>query len=109
MFEKIDHIGVAVKSLQPLTSFFEEMAGFKLSHPEVVEEQKVKASFVEIGGSKVELLESTSPEGAIAKFIDKKGEGIQHIAFKVENIEAKLAELKSKGVRLIDEKPPQVY
>jgi len=105
MFKKIDHIGVAVKNLETLGSFFEEKVGIKLSEPEVVEEQKVKAAFIKIGESKIELMESTSPEGAIGKFIEKKGEGFQHIAFSVTNIEEKLAQLKEKGVQLIDQTP----
>lgn len=81
------------------------MLGLKSVETEVVEDQKVKVAFLPTGDSEVELLESTSPDGAIAKFIEKNGEGIQHIAFRVENLEQRLAELKEKGVRLIDQKP----
>lgn len=105
MFIKIDHIGVAVKDLDTIRSFYEDKIGVNVSEPEVVEEQKVKAAFLQIGESKIELMESTSPDGAVAKFIAKKGEGIQHIAFRVENIEQKLEQLKNKGVQLIDETP----
>ena len=77
----------------------------KATGEEVVEEQKVKVCFIPSGDSEVELLESTSPDGPIAKFIEKNGEGIQHLALRVDNIEAALEELKAKGVRLIDEKP----
>jgi methylmalonyl-CoA/ethylmalonyl-CoA epimerase len=76
-----------------------------LGGQEVVEEQKVKVAFIPIGESKIELLESTDPDGAIAKFIEKYGEGVQHIAFNVDNIEETLQALKEKGIRLIDEKP----
>lgn len=104
MISKIDHIGVAVKSIEEARKFWETM-GLTVTGIEEVAEQKVKTAFLPIGASEVELLESTDPEGAIAKFIEKKGEGIQHVAFRVQNIEEVLAELKAKGVRLIDEKP----
>ncbi len=102
---KVDHIGIAVKSLDETLKFYQEMLGLELHGTEVVEEQKVKVAFLPVGDTEVELLESTDPEGPIAKFIDKKGEGIQHIAFKVENIEEAIAELMGKGVKMIDEKP----
>jgi methylmalonyl-CoA/ethylmalonyl-CoA epimerase len=102
---KVDHIGIAVKSLDETLKFYQEMLGLELHGTEVVEEQKVKVAFLPVGDTEVELLESTDPEGPIAKFIDKKGEGIQHIAFKVPNIEEAIAELMSKGVKMIDEKP----
>ena len=102
---KVDHIGIAVKSLDETLKFYQEMLGLELQGEEVVEEQKVKVAFLPLGDTEVELLESTDPEGPIAKFIDKKGEGIQHIAFRVENIEEAIAELMSKGVKMIDEKP----
>jgi len=105
MVKKIDHIGIAVKDLDQALKFYEEVLGLKATGTEVVEEQKVKVAFLPTGDSEVELLESTSPDGPIAKFIERNGEGIQHIAFRVDNIEQKLAELKEKGVRLIDEKP----
>jgi len=105
MLKKIDNVGIAVSSIEKAKKFYEDQLGMKLSEPETVEEQKVRVAFVKVGESKVELLESLDEEGPIAKFIEKRGEGFQHIAFNVENIEEKLAELKSKGVRLIDEKP----
>lgn len=105
MVKKIDHIGIAVKNLAAAIKFYEEMLGLKATGTEVVEEQKVKVAFLPVEDSEVELLESTSPDGPIARFIEKNGEGIQHIAFRVENLEEKLTELKNKGVRLIDEKP----
>ncbi len=105
MVKKIDHIGIAVKDLAAAIKFYEEMLGLKATGTEVVEEQKVRVAFLPTGDSEVELLESTSPDGPIAKFIEKNGEGIQHIAFLVDNLEEKLVELKNKGIRLIDEKP----
>ena len=102
---KIDHIGIAVKSLEEGLAFYENTLGIKSHGVEEVAEQKVKVAFLPCGDSELELLESTDPEGAVARFIEKNGEGIQHIAIRVENIEAALAELKEKGVRLIDEEP----
>jgi methylmalonyl-CoA/ethylmalonyl-CoA epimerase len=104
MLKKVDHIGIAVKDLAEAMKFYEAM-GLKCTSTEVVEEQKVKVAFFPCGDSEVELLESTSPDGPIAKYIEKNGPGIQHLAFKVDNIEKALAELKEKGFRLIDEKP----
>lgn len=105
MIEKIDHIGIAVKNLDETLKFYEDVLGIKCTSQEVVEEQRVRVAFLPLGDSEVELLESTTEDGPIAKFIEKKGEGIQHIAFRVDNIEETLEELKTKGVRLIDEKP----
>lgn len=105
MVTKIDHIGIAVKNLAETLKFYEDVLGIKCVSQEVVEEQKVKVAFLPVGDTEVELLESTSEDGPIAKFIEKKGEGIQHIAFKVDNIEEAIKELEEKGVRMIDEKP----
>lgn len=105
MVTKIDHIGIAVANLDETLKFYEEVLGIKCIGTEVVEEQKVKTAFLPIGDTEIELLESTDKEGPIAKFIEKRGEGIQHIAYRVENIEKALEEVKSKGIRLIDEKP----
>ncbi|HHW43004.1 MAG TPA: methylmalonyl-CoA epimerase [Desulfotomaculum sp.] len=105
MIKKIDHVGIAVKDLQKAIEFYEGLLGLKVTDTEMVEEQKVKVAFLPTGDSEVELLESTTPDGPIARFIEKNGEGIQHIAFRVDNLEEKLAELKARGVRLIDEKP----
>ncbi|MDD2553912.1 MAG: methylmalonyl-CoA epimerase [Desulfotomaculaceae bacterium] len=104
MLKKIDHIGIAVKDLAEATKFYEAL-GLKPVGTEIVEEQKVKVAFFPLGDSEVELLESTAPDGPIAKFIEKNGAGIQHIAFRVDNIEKALANLKEQGIRLIDEKP----
>ncbi len=105
MIKKIDHIGVAVKSIAEAAKLYEGLLGLKITETEVVEEQKVKVAFLPTGDSEVELLESTDPEGPVAKFIAAKGEGIQHIAFRVDNLEAALESLKAAGVRLIDQKP----
>lgn len=105
MIKKIDHIGIAVKDINEALKLYEGLLGLKVTDTEVVEEQKVKVAFFPTGDSEVELLQSTTPDGPIARYIEKNGEGIQHIAFRVDNLEEKLEELKSKGVRLIDEKP----
>jgi len=105
MIEKIDHIGIAVRSIEKTSELFSNILGLKVVGKEIVEEQKVKVAFLPLGDSELELLESTSPEGPIARFIEKKGEGIQHVAFRVDNIERALEKLKKEGIRLIDEKP----
>jgi methylmalonyl-CoA/ethylmalonyl-CoA epimerase len=94
---KIDHIGIAAKSIDQVAPFWNVILGLPIAGRETVEEQKATTAFLP--------LESTAPDGAIAKFIENRGEGIQHIALRVENIEEALKELKEKGVRLIDEKP----
>jgi len=101
----IDHIGIAVKSIEQAGKFYTEILGLKIQDIETVAEQKVNVAFLPITDSEVELLESTEPDGPVSKYIDARGEGVQHIAFCVENIEASLEELKSKGVRLIDQTP----
>lgn len=101
----IDHIGIAVKSIDEALKFWEGSLGVKCTGKETVEDQKVTTAFLPIKESEIELLEATSDESPIAKFIEKKGEGIHHMAIRVDNLEAALAELKEKGVRLIDEKP----
>jgi len=105
MIKKIDHIGIAVNSIEEAGKLYEALLGLKITKTEVVAEQKVKVAFLPLGDCEVELLESTDPDGPIAKYIAAKGEGVQHIAFRVENIEAALATLKESGVRLIDEQP----
>lgn len=105
MFKKIDHIGVAVKNIEDSLHIFKDILGMEYSGEEVVNEQDVKVAFLPVGESEIELLESTSPEGNIAKYIEKKGEGIHHIAFEVEDLGAILEDLQKKGVRLIDREP----
>ena len=102
---KIDHLGIAVSSIEKGKNFWTDILGLSYEGSETVEEQKVSTAFFPVGESEVELLESTDSEGPIAKYIEKRGEGIQHIAFQVDDIEAALVELKQKGVRLIDQTP----
>ena len=102
---KIDHLGIAVNSIDQGRNFWTQALGLDFEGTETVTEQKVTTAFLPVGESEVELLESTSPDGPIAKYLEKKGEGIQHVAFRVENLEEALAELKERGIRLIDEKP----
>ena len=101
----IEHIGIAVKNLDESIKFYEEILGLKCYAVEEVTDQKVKTAFFKIGQTKIELLESTDPEGPIGKFIEKRGEGIHHIAFAAKELESSLKELKNKGIKLIDEKP----
>ena len=102
---KIDHLGIAVNSIDQGRKFWSDTLGLAFEGAETVAEQKVTTAFFPVGESEVELLESTSPEGPVAKYIEKKGAGIQHVAFRVENIDDALAELKEKGVKLIDQEP----
>ena len=101
----IGHIGIAVKSLDEAIPFWEKQLGMKCYSIEEVKEQKVRTAFFKIGQSKIELLESTEPDGPIGKFIEKKGEGIQHLAIAVEGLQENLTELEGKGVQLIDKAP----
>lgn len=105
MIARIDHIGIAVNSIDEAIKLYTEVLGLKLSGVETVAEQKVKTAIFPVGESKIELLESTSPDGVIAKFIEKRGEGIHHLALAVDNIQEALEMLKQKGIPLIDEKP----
>ncbi len=105
MVRKVDHVGVAVSNLDEALAIYTDLLGLRLHGTEVVEEQKVKVAFLPVGDTEIELLESTDPEGPIAKFIEKRGQGMQHIAFRVDDIEEALEQMKRKGVRLIDEKP----
>ncbi len=101
----IEHIGIAVKDLESSIKYYEDVLGLSCYSIEEVKDQKVKTAFFQIGQTKLELLESTSEDGPIGKFIEKKGEGIHHLAFAVDNIENQLEDASSKGVRLIDSKP----
>lgn len=100
----IEHIGIAVESLEEAIPFYENMLGQKCYAVEEVKDQKVKTAFFMVGQTKIELLESTDPEGPIGKFIEKKGQGIHHIAYAVDNVDESLKELDEQGVRLIDQK-----
>ncbi|MBD8389920.1 methylmalonyl-CoA epimerase [Dysgonomonas sp. BGC7] len=102
----IEHLGIAVKSIEEQLPYYEGVLGLKCYNIEVVEDQKVKTAFFKVGQTKIELLEPTSPDSTIAKFIEKKGEGIHHIAFSVQDgVANALAEMESKGVQLIDKAP----
>ena len=98
----IEHIGIAVTSLEEAIPFYEKVLGLDCYSIEEVKDQKVKTAFFKVGQTKIELLEPTDPESAVAKFISKRGEGIHHIAFAVNDIDRKLKEVEEKGVRLID-------
>jgi methylmalonyl-CoA/ethylmalonyl-CoA epimerase len=102
---KIDHLGIAVNSIDDGKDFWSGVLGLEFEGAETVAEQKVTTAFFPVGDSEVELLESTAPDGPVAKYIEKRGQGIQHVAFRVENIDEALAELKEKGVKLIDQEP----
>lgn len=101
----IEHIGIAVKDLETSIKFYEDVLGLKCYAIEEVTDQKVKTAFFMVGQTKIELLESTDPEGPIGKFVEKKGEGIHHIAYAVEGLADRLTELEGKGVQLIDKTP----
>lgn len=101
----IEHIGIAVKSLENAIPYYEEVLGLKCYNIEEVADQKVKTAFFKVGQTKIELLEPTSPESTIAAFIEKRGEGIHHIAYKVDNVADALGDAESKGIRLIDKAP----
>jgi len=98
----IEHIGIAVNSLEEAIPFYEETLGLKCYAVEEVADQKVKTAFFMAGQTKIELLESTDPEGPIGKFLEKRGQGVHHIAFAVDNVNDALTELDSKGIQLID-------
>lgn len=101
----IEHIGIAVKSIEAALPYYENVLGLKCYAVEEVKEQKVKTAFFKVGETKIELLEATDPESPVAKFIEKKGEGVHHIAYAVEGLEEKLQLAAERGVQLIDQKP----
>ena len=105
MIKKINHIGIAVNSIEEAVSLYTDALGLKVQDIEVVADQNVKTAIIPVGESKIELLESTNPEGVIAKYIEKRGEGLHHLALEVSNIEDTLGMLTRQGVPLIDEKP----
>ncbi len=102
---KVNHIGIAVNNIDEAVKLYTEVLGLELTHVEVVEDQKAKTAFIPVGETKIELIQSTSPDGTIAKFIENKGEGLHHIALEVDDISGALQTLTDKGIRLIDEKP----
>ena len=105
MITKVNHIGIAVNSLDEALKLYTDVLGLNVKGTEIIEEQKVRTAIIPVGDIKIELIESTDPEGAIAKHIEKRGEGLHHLAFEVDNINQALNGLKNKGVALIDEKP----
>jgi methylmalonyl-CoA/ethylmalonyl-CoA epimerase len=102
---KINHLGIATKGIDEALKFWSEALGLENIHTEVVEDQKVRVAMLPIGESRIELLEPTSEDSPISKFLEKRGGGIHHIAVEVEDIEASVAKLKEQGMRLIDESP----
>lgn len=102
---KIEHIGIAVKNISESVKLFETLLNTSSYKTEVVDSEKVTTAFFKMGESKVELLEASSPESAIAKFVENRGEGLHHIAFEVEDIEQEMARLKEKGFHLLRDKP----
>ena len=105
--KKIEHIGIAVKNLNEAINFYENILGLKCYKIEEVEEQKVKTAFFKVGETKIELLESTNSEGPISKFIEKRGEGLHHIAFGIKDLSTSLNELEGKNINLIDNNPKE--
>lgn len=105
MLQKINHIGIAVQSLDATLPFYRDALGMTFKGEEEVAEQKVKVVMLQVGESKIELLEPTSPDSPIAKFLEKNGPGIHHIAYEVEDIEAAIAHMQQQGARMIDEVP----
>jgi methylmalonyl-CoA/ethylmalonyl-CoA epimerase len=102
---KINHLGIATRGIEEALKFWENALGLESVHTEVVEDQKVRVAMLPLGESRIELLEPTSEDSPISKFLEKRGGGIHHIAVEVEDIEAALLKLKSEGARLIDEQP----
>lgn len=105
MIKKINHIGIAVNSIEDAVKLYTDALGLKVKDIEIVEAQKVRTAFIPVGESKIELLESTDPEGVIAKYIEKRGEGLHHLALEVSDIQQALDTLREKGIQLIDERP----
>ncbi|HTN68369.1 MAG TPA: methylmalonyl-CoA epimerase [Dysgonamonadaceae bacterium] len=101
----IEHIGIAVKSIEEQLPYYEEILGLKCYNIETVEDQKVKTAFFKVGETKIELLEPTSDDSTVAKFIENRGEGVHHIAYATKNLEKALKHAEEKGVRLIDKEP----
>jgi methylmalonyl-CoA/ethylmalonyl-CoA epimerase len=103
--KKLSHVGVAVKNLDEASKIFSKLFNIEHVETEEVKDQKVKLAFFHVGGASVELTESTAPDSPIAKFIEKRGEGVHHLSFEVDDIKAELARLKAEGFQLIDETP----
>ena len=105
MITKINHIGIAVNSIDEAVKLYTDVFGLKVQDIEFVTDQKVKTAIIPVGESKIELIESTDPEGTIAKFIENRGEGLHHVALEVSNIQDALATMVAKGMALIDQQP----
>ena len=101
----LDHIGIAVKDLDAALAFYRDALGLEIEAPEEVASQRVRAHFIPVGESTLELLEATAPESAIARYVEKRGPGLHHITLRVDDIHAALAQLKARGARLVDETP----
>src|SRR4051812_27419410 len=101
----LDHVGIAVKDLAAALAFYRDALGLEIEAPEEVASQRVRAHFLPVGEARLELLEATAPDSAIAKYVDKRGPGLHHITLRVDDIAAALAQLKARGARLIDEQP----
>jgi len=105
LIKKINHIGIAVNSIEDALKLYTDALGLKVEDIEIMEAQKVRTAIIPVGESKIELLESTDPEGVIAKYIEKRGEGLHHLALEVSDIQQALDTLREKGIQLIDETP----
>ncbi len=105
MHKRLTHVGIAVKDLDQSATLFARLFGQQPDHTEAVADQKVKVAFFRIGEGGIELLEATSPDSPIARFIEKRGEGVHHLSFEVDDIEAEIARLTAEGFQMVDEKP----
>jgi methylmalonyl-CoA epimerase len=102
---KISHVGIAVRSIEEATKLYTEVLGLEVQDIETVDEYKVKIAIIPVGDSNIEFVEPTDPEAGVAKYIEKKGEGLHHLALEVDDIEAALSSLKARGIPLVDEAP----
>jgi len=107
MLKKIDHIGIVVRSIEEALKVYRDALGLPLAHVQEVPEQKVKIAFLPVGDCEIELVEPTAADSGVARFLEKRGEGLHHICFEVEDIEAALQDLAARGLRLIDKQPRQ--
>jgi len=105
VIKKVNHIGIAVNSIKDAIKLYTDVLGLEVKGIEILEEQKVRTAIIPVGETKIELIESTDPEGLIAQYIERRGEGLHHIALEVSDIESTLETLKKRGIPLIDEKP----
>jgi len=105
MIKKVNHIGIAVNSIEDAVKLYTDVLGLKVREIEIVQEQKVRTAIIPVGESKIELIESTDPKGPIAKHIERRGEGLHHLALEVSDIQSALETLRKKGISLVDEKP----